>query len=106
MPHSLRCDGASATYTLPWSAFVSCCAAGLPVEAREVARTGYVMRKTRRSTILGLVGLGLSAVVAGAADLDSTFGVRGKVITDVSGRYDEIRALAIQPDGRIVAAGV
>src|SRR5262245_6524980 len=41
-----------------------------------------------------------------AADLDRSFGSGGKVITDVSGRFDEIRAIVIQPDGRIVAVGV
>jgi uncharacterized delta-60 repeat protein len=40
-----------------------------------------------------------------AAELDSGFGNGGTVVTDISGRYDEARALAIQPDGRIVAAG-
>ena len=44
--------------------------------------------------------------VHGAGDLDSSFGTGGKVTTDVSGRYDEVRALAIEPDGQIVAAGV
>ena len=44
--------------------------------------------------------------VYGAADLDPGFGNGGRVITDVSGRYDEVRALAIEPDGQIVAAGV
>src|SRR5262249_36161184 len=38
--------------------------------------------------------------------LDSTFGVDGKVITDFgSGGDDFARAIAIQSDGRIVAAG-
>lgn len=37
--------------------------------------------------------------------LDRTFGMDGKVITDWSGVLDTARALAIQPDGRIVAAG-
>jgi uncharacterized delta-60 repeat protein len=37
--------------------------------------------------------------------LDRTFGIEGKVITDWSGVHDTARALAILPDGRIVAAG-
>ena len=37
--------------------------------------------------------------------LDRTFGLDGKVITDWSGVLDMARALAIVPDGRIVAAG-
>lgn len=37
--------------------------------------------------------------------LDDTFGSGGKVTTDFLGREDRIFALALQPDGRIVAAG-
>jgi uncharacterized delta-60 repeat protein len=37
--------------------------------------------------------------------LDTTFGIRGRVTTDFSGRGDGALALAIQFDGRIVAAG-
>ncbi len=37
--------------------------------------------------------------------LDSTFGAGGKVTTDFFGSEDQARALIIQPDGRIVAAG-
>ena len=39
--------------------------------------------------------------------LDDTFGVKGIVITEISPRADEARAVAIQPlDGKIVVAGV
>ena len=38
--------------------------------------------------------------------LDETFGSGGKVTTDFSGIEDSVLALALQPDGRIVAAGV
>jgi uncharacterized delta-60 repeat protein len=38
--------------------------------------------------------------------LDITFGIDGKVTTDFLGRSDAARALAIQSDGRIVAAGM
>lgn len=37
--------------------------------------------------------------------LDTTFGIGGKVITDFGGREDEIRAIAIQPDDKILVAG-
>src|SRR6266487_3106583 len=39
--------------------------------------------------------------------LDPTFGTGGKVLTDVSGAgsYDEARAVAVEPDGKILAAG-
>lgn len=38
--------------------------------------------------------------------LDSSFGTGGKIITDFFGRSDVARALAIQQDGRIIAAGL
>ena len=38
--------------------------------------------------------------------LDATFGSDGKVTTELGGRFDEAYALALQPDGKIVAAGV
>ena len=42
----------------------------------------------------------------GDGSLDTTFGIGGKVTTDFSGRGDGAHALAIQSDGKIVAAGV
>lgn len=38
--------------------------------------------------------------------LDTSFGASGKIITPVSNDRDYIQALAVQPDGKIVAAGV
>jgi uncharacterized delta-60 repeat protein len=38
-------------------------------------------------------------------NLDTTFGAGGKVITDVGGRYDYGKAIAIQPDNKIILAG-
>jgi uncharacterized delta-60 repeat protein len=37
--------------------------------------------------------------------LDQGFGTNGKVLTDVGGQGDFISAIALQPDGKIVAAG-
>jgi uncharacterized delta-60 repeat protein len=37
--------------------------------------------------------------------LDTTFGVNGKVTTDFAGQTEQARAVAVQPDGKIVAAG-
>src|SRR5436190_17691730 len=45
-------------------------------------------------------------VYADAGDLDRAFGTDGKVTTDLSGREDEARAVAIQSDGKIVAVGL
>jgi uncharacterized delta-60 repeat protein len=41
-----------------------------------------------------------------AGDLDSTFGVGGVVVTDFHGRSDHARAVTIQADGRVLAAGI
>ncbi len=51
-----------------------------------------------------------SSPFAAAGDLDSSFDGDGKVTTDINlgdhgGRPDEARAVAIQPDGKIVVAG-
>src|SRR5688500_17990677 len=44
--------------------------------------------------------------LAADGDLDLTFGIGGRVTTDFSGSFDAARALAIQFDGKIVAAGL
>jgi uncharacterized delta-60 repeat protein len=45
------------------------------------------------------------SALASAGDLDTSFGNSGKVNTSFSGLQDEASALAVQPDGKIVAAG-
>ena len=52
-----------------------------------------------------VVCLAASPASAAAGDLDGTFGTGGKVTTDFAGNGDEARAVALQPDGKIVAAG-
>jgi len=54
------------------------------------------------------VALAVVPVPAGAlaGDLDQGFGVGGQRTTDFGGTYDWAYATAVQPDGRIVAAGV
>jgi uncharacterized delta-60 repeat protein len=37
--------------------------------------------------------------------LDTSFNFNGKVLTDISGSHDNVNAIAIQPDGKIIAAG-
>jgi hypothetical protein len=54
------------------------------------------------------MALGLAAGVAGAApgDLDSGFGSGGKALVGFApGSADFARAVALQPDGRVVVAG-
>lgn len=43
---------------------------------------------------------------AGAGELDRTFGVDGTLRTNFGGTYDWAYAAAVQPDGKIIAAGV
>lgn len=38
--------------------------------------------------------------------LDATFGTGGRVLTDLAGAADAVHAIALQPDGKIVVAGV
>jgi uncharacterized delta-60 repeat protein len=37
--------------------------------------------------------------------LDTTFGINGRVVTDIAGGVDTLTSLAVQPDGAIVAVG-
>jgi hypothetical protein len=41
-----------------------------------------------------------------SGQLDAGFGVGGQLTTDFGGNYDWAYATAVQPDGRILAAGV
>jgi uncharacterized delta-60 repeat protein len=59
--------------------------------------------------VTGLFVVAISTHLTWAAErsgqLDPAFGVRGKVLTDFRGSFDGVHALAIQSDGKIVAAG-
>ena len=89
---------------------------------RSIARSIFLASlkppKARMFVVVGIVALLLfssarvaqqaSAVglVAGAVgDLDSTFGIGGKVTTDFDLRFDSASAIVLQPDGKILAAG-
>lgn len=63
-----------------------------------------------------IVAAGTAYMISGYSDfalarynrdgsLDHTFGVKGKITTDFYGGIDEVWSLAIQPDGKIIAAG-
>ena len=62
------------------------------------------MVATLLAAALGVTGT-VAVLVSAAGDLDPTFDGDGKVLTDFATRQDGILALAIQPDGKIVAAG-
>src|SRR5918999_110285 len=60
-------------------------------------------------TLVGAVALVIAIANPAAAppgDLDPTFDGDGKVTTDFAGTFDEAFGMAIQGDGKIVAAGV
>ena len=73
-------------------------------------RAGYLGLPLRHLRIaLGLLifaQIGWAAPAwAAAGDLDPTFGVGGKVTTDIFGNFDNAQSVAVQADGKIVAAG-
>ncbi|HYE16313.1 MAG TPA: hypothetical protein VD968_17880 [Pyrinomonadaceae bacterium] len=54
---------------------------------------------------LALAALGAPRGQAASGDLDPSFGTAGKVITVISNGDDELNAVAVQPDGKIIVAG-
>ena len=52
------------------------------------------------------MALGAQPAVAAAGELDVTFGTGGVLSTDFGGTYDWAYATAVQPDGKVLAAGV
>jgi uncharacterized delta-60 repeat protein len=56
------------------------------------------------SLVIGIVWTGCSAAHP-ALTLDPTFDTNGKVTTDIGNYADTGRAIALQPDGKIVVAG-
>src|SRR5439155_27211095 len=70
------------------------------------ALLGFVRGLVVRPPCALLLALSLTCPVeAGPGDLDSSFGTGGKVTTDFGGTFDVAIAVAIQADGKIVAAG-
>ena len=65
----------------------------------------------RSGRLVALIGLalpalqGASTAYAGPGDHDGSFSRDGRVLTDIAGSDDTATALAVQPDGKIVAAG-
>jgi uncharacterized delta-60 repeat protein len=55
--------------------------------------------------LAALVVLLVGPAQATPGDLDPSFGTGGKVTTPFGTRFDEVDGLALQPDGKIVAAG-
>ena len=55
--------------------------------------------------VFGVVLFFSSTALAAGGDLDPSFGSGGKVVTSMSGGTDTFLAVAVQPDGKIVAVG-
>src|SRR2546422_11313766 len=78
---------------------------------RETRKGGKALRPYPGDALLALLSALLlilsfaHSVDAGPGDLDATFGIGGRVLTDFGGG-DRARAVALQADGKIVAAGV
>jgi uncharacterized delta-60 repeat protein len=72
----------------------------------------FVMIAVRRRTVFAaavafaLAALSTNTALASPGDLDITFGGVGKVTTDFTKGFDAANAVAIEADGKIVAAGV
>jgi uncharacterized delta-60 repeat protein len=72
---------------------------------------GVVVRPDGKIVVVGAVGAFPTTDFALAryntdGSLDPTFGTGGKVTTDFADGFDFAQAVALQPDGKIVAAGV
>lgn len=72
--------------------------------------TEAVVRRTQKVTALVLFVSLLTYLLpnpvhAAAGSLDSAFGTGGKIVTDFAGGYDFARAVVVQSDGKIIAAG-
>src|SRR3989449_2831150 len=77
---------------------------------RETRKGGKALRPYPGDALLALLSALLlilsfaHSVDAGPGDLDATFGIGGRVLTDFGGG-DRARAVALQADGKIVVAG-
>jgi uncharacterized delta-60 repeat protein len=76
---------------------------------RQQQKSGR-LREFRREWLLVVAAFlfllaSLQIALAADGDLDLTFGTGGKVVTDLGGN-DWLSRIAVQPDGKIVAAGV
>ena len=83
-----------------------------PFEDHLVMNKGGIILKTKLGAsflglAIGVIGIlgPASGAWAASGDLDGTFGTQGKVITNVTPELDLANAVAIQADGKILAAG-
>src|SRR3954447_18172860 len=57
------------------------------------------------AVVVGACAVGAASAQAAPGDLDTAFGAGGKLTTDFAGNGDEAHAVAVQADGKVVAAG-
>ena len=70
-----------------------------------VGLRAWGLRQGGEGILVGLLLLPVGGIAQEAGDLDTSFGVGGKVITDFVGE-EYATAVALQPDGKIVAVGL
>src|SRR5689334_16259888 len=85
----------------------------LSAKERSLADSASLLRRFRRLVrvsyfypFLTILLLFTATAFAAPGDLDSTFGRGGQVTSDFKGSNDEANAVALQADGKIVAAGI
>lgn len=79
---------------------------GLPGSTTPAFRSLYIRTLTCLAFLAACFASTFSGRAAAApADLDATFGTGGVAVHSVVTGSDELRAMAIQPDGKIVAVG-
>ena len=66
------------------------------------AQNPQKMKPTRLLATIILIAIAAHFATAAPGDLDLTFGGTGKVITDLSSRYDRAHGVAVQSDSKIV----
>lgn len=63
--------------------------------------------KSAALIVAGLfVSIAMTGVAQAARELDTSFGIGGKVVTDFSNMRDVVNDMVIQPDGKIVVVGL
>src|SRR5882672_1276245 len=73
---------------------------------RSKGRRGKRQNNSLRNSTLGFESLEERRLLA-AGDLDTTFGIGGKVVQDLGiGKDEEIYASAVQSNGKIILAGL
>jgi uncharacterized delta-60 repeat protein len=81
------------------------CDPGVRASARHFKRRSRQLNSGLIGVIVALAA-GVQLIHGAAGDLDQTFGRTGKVTTDFNGTTDIAYAVALQPDGKIVVAGI